>query len=144
MFEKGSVVASGRHDHADAVGGNALHHVREHLGIGSVFKNAGVAERLRRSPAANFTGNERIRSSGRNSQIVFEHVPGLVNGLHKINACNMGIDIPGRRDTVAGTKKTGRRKHKIRRNDASPNNFLFAVDIQQKGVQRPHPLRKPR
>ena len=135
MLEVGRVVAPRGEHHVDAAAVDVVHGFAQKLAVVAVVLDGEGAEGLGVAAAAQVARHQRIRRTGRDAQIVLEHVPNAVVALHQVDARYVRINALRRHDLLALRKVARGGEGEGLRNHAVLDDALLAVKVAQIGVQ---------
>ena len=91
MLEISCIVPSGSKYRPYAAAVHILHCFAEQIGIVAVIDDVVLAERVGACNSRKLPRYQRVRSAGRDTQIIFENVPLAVLALHKIDPGNVAV-----------------------------------------------------
>ena len=84
MLKVSCIVASRRKDNIDAAGVDIIHGLPQQLPIIAVIHHLVLPEGFRAAAAAEIPGNQRIRGTGRNAEIVLQNIPYAILAQYQI------------------------------------------------------------
>ena len=99
-----------------------------------------IGEQIGRDPHHDFAVFQHVGHARRRADVVLQHVEVFAVGAHHVDAGDMHADVVGRAQANHLGPELRVALDELARNDAGPQDFLRAIDVGQKGVQRLDPL----